>query len=118
MLLGLVEVPDVGGSHLQRGNEVRVHLGQALGHLFLAHQQIVQHHMVELFRIAVQGLIALGPHVGNDAIHHGLHIRLGADVPVQDLLGPQLVELIQLDHCSVPSCSFSIRVRSSLFLNL
>ena len=49
------------------------------------HLQVVKLRAVKLQGVVLQGLVAPGPDVGNDAVHHVLHVLLGADVAVQDL---------------------------------
>ena len=76
------------------------------------HLQVVDLCPVKFQRVLLQRLVAPGADLGNDAVHHILHVFLRADVPVQDLLGPELIKIIQLDHF-VSSCKV-LRSASSM----
>ena len=93
-----VEALDVGGSFAQGLKEVGVHARKGFVDLLLRHLQGIDLCAVKFQRVILQGFIAPGAHIGNDAVHHILHVFLRADVPVQDLLGPEFIKIIQLDH--------------------
>ena len=117
-----VEALDVGGGFAQRFEEVGIHVRKGLVDLLLRHLQGIDLCTVKFQRIILQGIVAPGPHIGNDAVHHILHILFRADIAVQDLFGLQLVKVIQLDHfasslfCS-SARSFSSMVSISACLN-
>ena len=115
-----VEGLDVGRSLPQCLHKVGVHIGKGLVDLLLRHLQIFDGRAIEFQGVVLQSPIAAGTDVGNDAVHHILHVLLRADVAVQDLFGSQFVEVIQLDHfaasCKV-SRSFSSISSISLCLN-
>ena len=117
-----VEVLDVGRRLPQGLEEIGVHARKGLVDLFLCDLQVFNDSPVKFQGVVLQGLVAPGTHIGNDAVHHVLHVLLGADVAVQDLFGLQLVEVVQLDHFASSlfcSCarSFSSMVSISACLN-
>ena len=99
-----------------------VHVGKGVLDLLLRHLQGIDLRAVKFQRIILQGIVAPGAHIGNDAVHHVLHVLFRADIAVQDLFGPELVKVIQLDHfasslfCS-SARSFSSMVSISACLN-
>ena len=107
-----VEALNVGGSLPQGLKEIGVHIGKGLIDLRLRHLQVVDLCPVKFQRVLLQRLIPPGADLGNDAVHHILHVFLRADVPVQDLLRPELIKIIQLDHF-VSSCKV-LRSASSM----
>ena len=117
-----VEALDVGGGFAQRFEEVGVHARKGFVDLFLRHLQGIDLRAVKFQRIILQGIVAPGAHIGNDAVHHVLHVLFRADIAVQNLFGPELVKVIQLDHfasslfCS-SARSFSSMVSISACLN-
>ena len=116
------EVLDVGRRLPQGLEEIGVHARKGLVDLFLCDLQVFNDSPVKFQGVVLQGLVAPGTHIGNDAVHHVLHVLLGADVAVQDLFGLQLVEVVQLDHFASSlfcSCarSFSSMVSISACLN-
>ena len=122
MHLLAVEALDVGGGFAQRFEEVGVHARKGFVDLLLRHLQGIDLCTVKFQRVILQGFIAPGAHIGNDAVHHVLHVLFRADIAVQDLFGLQLVKVIQLDHfasslfCS-SARSFSSMVSISACLN-
>ena len=112
MHLLAVEALNIGGSLPQGLKEIGGHIGKGLIDLRLRHLQVVDLCPVKFQRVLLQCLIAPGADLGNDAVHHILHVFLRADVPVQDLLGPELIKIIQLDHF-VSSCKV-LRSASSM----
>ena len=112
MHLLAVEALNVGGGLPQGLKEIGVHIGKGLVDLRLRHLQVIDLCPVKFQRVLLQRLIAPGADLGNDAVHHILHVFLRADVPVQDLLGPELIKIIQLDHF-VSSCKV-LRSASSM----
>jgi len=117
-----VEGLDVGSCFPQRLQKIGIHIGKGLVDLFLCDLQVFNDGPVKFQGVVLQGLVAPGTHIGNDAVHHVLHVLLGADVAVQDLFGLQLVEVVQLDHFASSlfcSCarSFSSMVSISACLN-
>ena len=122
MHLLAVEVLDVGRRLPQGLKEIGIHARKGLVDLCLRHLQVFNDSPVKFQGVVLQGLVAPGTHIGNDAVHHVLHVLLGADVAVQDLFGLQLVEVVQLDHFASSlfcSCarSFSSMVSISACLN-
>ena len=117
-----VEALDVGGGFAQRFEEVGVHARKGFVDLLLRHLQGIDLCAVKFQRVILQGFIAPGAHIGNNAVHHVLHVLFRADIAVQDLFGLQLVKVIQLDHfasslfCS-SARSFSSMVSISACLN-
>ena len=112
MHLLTVEALNVGGSLPQGLKEIGVHIGKGLVDLRLRHLQVVDLCPVKFQRVLLQRLIAPGADLVNDAVHHILHVFFRADVPVQDLLGPELIKIIQFDHF-VSSCKV-LRSASSM----
>ena len=118
MDLLLVEGADVGGGHFQRFEEFRVGGGKGLVNFLLAHLHGFQRRTVKFQGVVLQRRIAAGAHIGNDGVHGGLHIRLGADVPVEDFLRFQSVKLINLNHSASASRILSSSRVSCRYLNL
>ena len=121
MELLLMEVADVLGGHLQRGDELRVglvQLGKGFINLRLADADIGQIGMVKLGRVVNQCGVAAGADVRNDGVDGGLHIGLGADVAVQDFLGAYLIKVIQTNHFARASFILLSSSVSWAYLNL
>ena len=122
MHLLAVKALDVGSRLPQRFEEVGVHIGKRFVDLGLRHLQILNFGPVKFQGVVFQCFVAPGAHIGDDAVHHVLHVLFGADVAVQDFFGLQLVEVVQLDHfasslfCS-SARSFSSMVSISACLN-
>ena len=108
--LAAVERLDVGRRHPQRLQKVGVGGGQGFVQLLAGHFQRVQLGPVELAGIVPQGGVSAGPHVGDDGVHHRLHILLGPQVPVQDLAGGQVFQTVQFHH-NVPSSFWASAAR-------
>ena len=116
-----MEVADVLGGHLQRGDELRVglvQLGKGFINLRLADADIGQIGMVKLGRVVNQCGVAAGADVRNDGVDGGLHIGLGADVAVQDFLGAYLIKVIQTNHFARASFILLSSSVSWAYLNL
>ena len=122
MHLLAVKALDVRGGFPQSFEEVRVHIGKGFVDLFLRHLQVFDRCPVKFQSVVLQGFVAPGADVGDDGVHHVLHILFRTDVAVQNLFGLQLVEVVQLDHFASSffcSCarSFSSMVSISACLN-
>ena len=99
-----VEGLDVGGGLPQGLHKIGVGGRKGLVDLLLRHLQFLDGCAVKFQCVLLQRRIAPGPHIGNDAVHHVLHVLLGADVAVQNFFGLQLVKIVKLDHFAA-SCS-------------
>ena len=118
MDLLLVEGADVVGGHPQGLDKVRLDGGERLVDLGLADPQVGKLGMVELAGVVFQGRVAAGAHVGDDGVHGGLHVGLGADVAVEDLLRFQRVKGNDADHFASASFMACSRAVMALCLNL
>ena len=114
----LVEGPDVVGSHLQGADELRLHRGKGLVDLSLADPQIPDLGMVKLAGVVPQGVIAPGTHIGNDGVHGGLHVGLGTDIAVENLLRFQGIKGNNADHFASASFMAFCKAVMALCLNL
>ena len=54
----------------------------------------------------LQRLVAPGADIGNDAVHHVLHVLFRADIAVQNFFGLYFIKIIQANHWA--SASFSL----------
>src|SRR5699024_947355 len=102
--------PTSPSTTLFRSQKVGVGGGQGFVQLLAGHFQRVQLGPVELAGIVPQGGVSAGPHVGDDGVHHRLHILLGPQVPVQDLAGGQVLQTVQFHH-NVPSSFWASAAR-------
>ena len=89
---------DVGRCHPQGFKEIRLGDGQSLLHLGGGDLQSVQVGAVKLFGVIPQGIVPPGPHIGDDGVHHRLHILFGPQIPVQHLVGGQVFQTVKLNH--------------------
>ena len=116
--LVLVEMPDVGGCHPQRLDEILPDGGEGFLDLGLGDKQVAELGAVKLLGVVAQCFVAPCAHVGDDGIDDRFNIGLGPDISVEDFLRRDRIKVENADHACSASFILSTRVKIWLCLNL